>query len=210
MQDGGHIASADELLAAIRAGLVLTNTTVYFTRTPYNANQITIKGTTATGDDFSYTHSNAGVTTSHPYFCAYRPNRAFDSVKSDLDAQAAVNTAFKYEQTFGTNKISYYTRDISHTVSSNKNAFIDAETAADRGMYIPQIDELNFMIRHGLTFGAGKTITLITSTNANLTPSFRTTYWEGTQTESFVPAISNVAWNAATINYRSYISSTIQ
>ena len=210
MEDGGHIASADELLAAIRAGLVLTNKSVYFTRTPYNAYQITITGTTATGDDFSYTHSNAAVNTSHPYFCAYRPNRAFDSVKGDLDEQAAVNTAFKYEQTFGSNKITYYTRDISHTVSSNKNVFIDAETAAERGMYIPEIDELNFMIRHGLTFGAGKSITLITSTTATLGPAFRATYWEGTQTETFVPVISNVAWNATTINYRSYISSTIQ
>lgn len=210
MNDGGHLATADELSAAIRAGLQSKTTNWILTSNlTWERVNLVLKWDT----DFvvPYWNINGNLTqvatnAAYQYYCAYRPNREFDSEVIDQIEEKVAK-----EEIFKTKSVATHYVLNKNVDSTGKNMFVDSYNSTARGMLLPTAHELAFAIKKGLPGGSGNWITTssVWATDYNL--GLQLLWWKGTGVASYnaYGQCSYTGWNG-TYGYRSYISSVIR
>ncbi len=213
-EDGGRLASVDEMEAAIRAGLSFTNNNYHLTRNSYNANIWLLRSGVTSGKpgtkwNIANNLSNASLTSSYAYFCTYRPNRDYAEMVEDLEKRTVDGYAYRVMQDFssdGGGKIYHYIRDLNDRAGANIVTNTTGSNA--NGMFLPTVDDLAFMIRHGLV--GGNNVYLMTNTTAG-NVSYRALRWSGAGTETYAPGsnATTISWSMTSNPYRAYYSSVV-
>ena len=212
MDKGGHLASADELSAAIRKGLTSTTTSQILTSSLAGANTLTIKWDT----DFIVPYwnlsgniNNQAIAKSKklPYFCAYRPNREWnEELLATLEKLAGSGEVFKVE-----NIITHYVMNKANDSEGN-GLLKDAMASTYRGMMLPNSYELFYVIKRGLPNGSGKAVWTSSLKTTSPSPIAGTLKWKGDGTMDFDPygnGVYGTSPGSTKNGYRSYISSVI-
>ena len=214
-EDGGRLASVDEMEAATRLGLKYKDNTWHYVRDSYTTNTWVVRSGLASGGvpgtywDLNANYGSTGPTVAYPYFCTYRPSRDYEATKALLDKRVADGYSFGYTQDFsakGGKEIYHFVRDLTDQSGGNIISNIDSCNAD--GMYLPFDDDLTFMIRHGLE---GGTNNYLWTANATGWLYYRAIRWSGTGSVGYDPSANNshIAWSSSTNPYRAYYSSVV-
>lgn len=147
MNDGGHIARVDEFSAAIKAGLVKPandkGSTWYLTGTSVGSSKFARMrwGTTAKDPRLHYAGSDrdsvAVTTATYGYYCAYRPNRAYDE---SFFEYLKANKEIESYQVAG---VTHYGKNYENEKAND--LFTKTESAVTSGMLVSRDDELVFL-----------------------------------------------------------------
>ena len=182
MKDGGHIVRVDEFSAAVKAGFVKpsndTGTTWYMTGTSVGGFKIARVrwGTSAKDYRVHYAGSDrdtlAVTSTTYGYYCAYRPNRAYDA------------SYFEYLKANG--EIESY--ELSGVVHYGKNyenekendLFTKTESAVQYGMTVARDDELVLLTSQKFPIaGTALLMTAVPTSASDDSIRMRGFYWNG-------------------------------
>ena len=211
--NGGKLASVDEVTAAIRKGLVSTTTSWILTSSLSGAKTVLVRWDT----DFIVPYWNLkdnikviaiSASNKYPYFCAYRPNREWNKdVLNDLENLAESGEVFKND-----NIITHYVMNKAGD-STGPNLFKDSQTSTYRGMMLPTNEELLYVIRRALPGGSNAYIRTSSVLSSGTSMQSNTIRWKGDGSLTYNP-LSNTntkgqAWSVK-MGYRSYISSIIR
>ncbi|MBQ9244061.1 MAG: hypothetical protein IJ165_12735 [Proteobacteria bacterium] len=144
MNDGGHIARADEFSAAIKSGLLKpsndTGSTWYMTGTGIGGFSIARMrwGTTAKDPRLHYAgsdrDSHSVTNATYKFYCAYRPNRAYDAAYFEY---LKTNKEIEAYQVSG---VTHYGKN--YESEKENDLFTKTETAVSYGMLVARDDEL--------------------------------------------------------------------
>ena len=146
------------------------------------------------------------MTGSYPYYCVYRPNREFDSEIIDQ-----IEEKVSKEEIFKTKSVATHYVLNKSLDSTGKTLFVDSYNSTARGMLLPTMHELTFVIRKGLAGGTNSWITTSSAWSSNSGTGHNLMRWNGTGAASYVPN-SNYTYTYynSNYNYRSYISTVIR
>ena len=179
-KDGGHIARADELSDAIRAGLPKPDaSTYYLTGTTVGSYKcLTMKWGSSPADVRLYYggdgdhRSSVETLTAKPYFCAYRPARDYEY--SHMDYLKTNDELISYDES----GVTHYVR--CEELEKAHDLFTKANSANEYGMWVARDDELLYVLGRGVSLSTSdKLMTSGPTTNSDGALRMRGLYWDG-------------------------------